>query len=754
MPFKIEFRDDGTPVRWQVEPATASESQSGATATADPDYQPAVYVAARDDRTRYLDWLADALAPDPKVEAVQLVERRRSLHADGPSPMLRVELERTGEVRQFAREVRMREHDVHAPGTLTLYDVDLDPGFRYCLDTGRDPTPVSGPPETGRPLRRLSLSLPDPALADDDLTGLRVDGDPVGDTGRQVRRAVERALAESDPDVLVLSSGAIVPLLADAGVDLGRDTPVYEDRPTYRTLAGASTYESYGRVGHSPARYDVPGRAIVDRSSSFLLGESGMAGIDYFVERAGKPLQELARDSIGGVLTAIEVRAARERGVPAPWQKRQTEGWKSVDTLHAADRGGFTFQPDSGVLASDSEGGLGRTRSSGVYEDVHELDFASLYPNVIREYDVSPDTVRCDCHDTDDVPELGYSICDRDAFLGAVLGPLLDDRAEWKRRLDAGDLDRAERDRLDAKAEAVKWVLVSCFGYQGYRHAKFGRIEVHEAINAYAREVMLRAKEAFERAGWRVVHGIVDSLWVAADPERDQRSVRTVAREVTDDVGIRLEHEGRMDWVAFCPRKRASGAALMRYFGRWDGDSVEVTDDHPYKFRGIETRQRSTCDFVADAQRDLVRVFDRERDPETVCERLGVHRRRLRRGAVPSSDLALCQRVSKRAEEYTQATRGKAALERANALGLERHPGQSVEYVVVDDDLSGPERVRLAFEDGHEYDAGFYDDRLVRACESVLAPLGWDEQQIRRYLRGERDARLSSFADTWSGDGG
>ena len=665
--------------------------------------------------------------------------------------MLRVALDRTEEVRQLAREIRMREHETHAPGTLSLYDVDLDPGFRYCMDTGRSPVPA-------RSLRRLSLSLPDPALADGDLSGLRIDDYPAGDTERQVRRRVERALVERDPDVLVVSSGELLPLLSGAGVDLGRDSPVYDDRPAYRQLAGASTYESYGRVSHSPARYEVPGRAIVDRSSSFLLDESGMAGLSYFVDRAGKPLQELARDSIGGVLTAIEVREARRRDVPAPWQKRQTEGWKSVDALHAADRGGFTFQPDPGI-----------------YESVHELDFASLYPNVIREYGVSPDTVRCDCHDRADVPELGYSVCDRDAFLGDVLGPLLDDRARWKARLDAAgsgcELTAAERDRLDARIAAVKWVLVSCFGYQGYRHAKFGRIEVHEAINAWAREIMLRAKEAFERAGWRVVHGIVDSLWVTPDPEREQRPVREVAAEVTDDVGIRLEHEGRFDWVAFCPRKRASGAALMRYFGRWADESVSDHDedvaagddpDDRYKFRGVEARQRSTCAFVADAQRDLVGVFDRERraatrqdsergggNPpaaEAVCDRLQAHLARLRRGTVPAADLAVRQRVSKRPDEYARATRAKAALERARSLGLERHPGQSVAYVVVDDDRRGPERVRLAFEDGHEYDTEFYADRLVRACESVLSPLGWDESRVRRYLAGERDATLSSFA--------
>jgi DNA polymerase I len=149
--------------------------------------------------------------------------------------------------------------------------------------------------------------------------------------------------------------------------------------------------------------------------------------------------------------------------------------------------------------------------------------------------------------------------------------------------------------------------------------------------------------------------------------------------------------------------------------------------------------------FVADAQRDLVEVFDRERAPEPVCERLRVHLATLRRGAVPFEDLTIRQRVSKPADAYEAATRAKAALERANALGVPRHPGQSVDYVVVDDDRSGSERVRLAFEDGADYDADFYADRLLRACESVVAPLGWDESQIRRYLRSERDATLSSY---------
>lgn len=739
MPFKVDVREDGTPVRWET-------AGAGVDATPDPDYEPALYAGARNDLTRHLEWLADALAPDPKVTAVEWERRFRTLDADDPSPVLRISVERLGEVRQVAQEIRQREHTEHAPGTIQLYDVDLDPQFRYCLDTGNDPEP-------GRGLRTLSLSLPPDAIAEDDPTRLTVDGEPVGagDDVQAVRRYVECVLAEQDPDVLVLSSADIVPLLADVGVDLGRQPGV-----GYRKLAGESTYASYGQVGHSPARYDVPGRVVVDRSNSFLLGHSNMAGLLYFVREAGKPLQEVAHDSIGGVLTAIEIGVARERGVPAPWQKRQTERWKSLGDLHAADRGGFTFQPEPGV-----------------HERVHELDFASLYPYIIRDYDVSPETVCCDCHDRADVPGLGYSICDVDdeySFLGEVLDPLLRDRKRWKRERTDPSLDPDERADLDAKIEAVKWVLVSCFGYQGYRHAKFGRIETHEAINAYARDIMLTAKAALEDAGWRVVHGIVDSLWVTADPDREQTPIRQVADHVTDDVGIELEYEGCFEWIAFCPRKRASGSALMRYFGRWSDETLTADADggeggdadasadecmdadasandevDPYKFRGIETRQRSTTAFVAAAQRDLVATFDRERAPEPVCERLARHLAVLRRGDVPASELVVTQRVSKRADEYERASRAKAALERAAALDFPRHPGQSVEYVVVDDDRDGPERVRLAFEDGDDYDPEFYADRLIRACESVLGPLGWDESRIRRYLDGTRDATLSAY---------
>ena len=67
------------------------------------------------------------------------------------------------------------------------------------------------------------------------------------------------------------------------------------------------------------------------------------------------------------------------------------------------------------------------------------------------------------------------------------------------------------------RRDVLKWLLVCCFGYTGYKNARFGKIEAHEAINAMAREKLLVAKEAAEQHGFRVLHALVDSIYVQKD---------------------------------------------------------------------------------------------------------------------------------------------------------------------------------------------------------------------------------------------
>ncbi|MDY6818579.1 MAG: type B DNA-directed DNA polymerase [Halobacteriales archaeon] len=713
--FKIDIDETGV-TEWHA-------TETGLDRRHRPDYTPTVYIGTRDD-TSDLAALEARLTDDPKVVATTRERWYTDLRRRERESVLRIDLDRPSDPRTLAREIRTiheRDHD-RPPGNYRLYNVDLAPQFRYCLETETDPTP-------DRPLTTLSLAIPERAIAEGDVTALTVEGDTLGTDSDTVLRTLGRRVRRIDPDVLVVSTGDIIPLLADRADACGIDSFRLGRAPGWRQLAGASTFESYGRVGHSPARYDVPGRVLIDRSNSFLWDTGGLVGLMDLAERSGRPLQETAWGSIGTILTAIQIDAAIDRDVLIPWTKTDPEAFKSVDTLHTADRGGHTFEP-----------------MVGYHEDVFELDFASLYPNIMIEHNISPETVRCDCHARRaDVPELGYSICDQPGFIPAILEPIVRDRERIKAELrtldDGGETaTTASPADLRAKSETLKWILVTCFGYQGYRNAKFGRIEAHEAINAFARELLLTAKTTFEANGWRILHGIVDSIWVQSMPDERQTPLEALADRITDAVDITLEFEAAYDWLCFLPRRDDRAGALTKYFGK-----RRNAGDDPVTVRGLACRQRSTSPFVAEAQRSLIETFDRHRDPEAVCDRLVRQLARLRSGDVDPNRLVCTQRVTQRREAYQQATRNVAALDRYDAHGLDRRPGQDVEYIVVDDAADGSERVRLPFESVGEYDVAFYADRLLRAATEVLAPHGWQRSDLRARLRETEPVGLPAF---------
>ncbi|WP_323676164.1 type B DNA-directed DNA polymerase [Halorubellus sp. PRR65] len=783
MAFVTDFRDDGRVRAWTL------DADGGASAVTRP-YAPRFYVGARgrrdgqgrlrdgaDDRGRFVDLRAHYEA-HPDVLGTSFVHKRTSFGRP-PERLLAVDATHVDRVRSLARQA----HEVEPTGDFACYDVDLSPGFRYHLDAlGEGGGRVAGGAGSSRRVRNddgefaTSPTAPTPARdpetftvavpegergndayealvvdsvasstrrADGTTSGGSADGDRVSGDPPAVAAAVDSRVAAADPDVLVLDTAKLVPRLAAASEKPASEYALGRE-PGYRELAGESTYTSYGAVGHSPARYAVPGRAIVDLSNTFFVNETSVAGVLDLVARSHKPLQEAAWASIGNVLTAIQIREARERGVVVPWHAWRHEAFASLRSLHDADRGGLTLSP-----------------AVGRHRDVHELDFSSLYPNVICTRNVSPDTVRCACHrHREDVPGLGYAVCDADGYLPDVLRPIVDDRDDYKAAIAAerasDDPDPERIRELEGRSSALKWILVSCFGYQGFSNAKFGRIECHEAINAYAREILLSAKERLEAGGWRVLHGIVDSIWVTPAPDVDDAArepLDALASEITDDVGIRLEHEARYDWVAFCPLAEKEGGALTKYVAkRADAPDEVLAGDtgafgDSFKLRGVAARRRNTPEFVADVQRECLRVLDATDDPRAVAERAREAVDRLRRGDVDPDRLVARRRTGKPADAYQRYTDATAALDRARDRGVPAGPGRDVAYVVVDADKTTRARVRLASEPVDRYDADHYATRIVRAVADVLGPLDWSRGDVRDAIRGHRDASVQGFSE-------
>jgi DNA polymerase elongation subunit (family B) len=130
----------------------------------------------------------------------------------------------------------------------------------------------------------------------------------------------------------------------------------------------------------------------------------------------------------------------------------------------------------------------------------------------MAHFNISPETVGREEDGFEQVPELNIWIDqDTPGLVPQTLKPLLDKRIELKTLTSTLPGWDPRKEIYKARAAAHKWLLVTCFGYLGYKNARFGRIEAHQSVTAYSRECLLRAKEAAEGGGRRVYQGTIFS---------------------------------------------------------------------------------------------------------------------------------------------------------------------------------------------------------------------------------------------------
>ncbi len=679
--------------------------------------------------------LARYLGDRPEVETVTLGSGRPSLFDRRPRPMLTVTPARLPARRALARAV-----DAFGGYTaFTLYDVDLGAPQLYHLTHGLYPfAPVVGagaalvatePPETidyaTPPLRvaRLEVRIagerrgrippPDGRIGAVRLGDVTLEGPDEAD----LLRALVGELAASDPDVLLTQGGDSFDLpwlyrrAAACGIAPG-EFALGRERAGFRPTRPARTFESYGRVLHRDATFPLPGRFHIDRENSFLYDDAEIAGLVDAARLSRLSLQTVVRQSPGTCFTAMEMAHALALGAHVPWKKNRPEGFRRGDRLVAADRGGVIFLPPVGV-----------------HDRVDEFDFASLYPHIMVRKNLSAETLECRCCPRTPIraPGLGYRSCVRRVgLIPRTLAPLLARRLAYKAALRQPGISPEEASRLTRRVRMLKWILVTAFGYQGYRNARFGRIECHEAINAYARDLLASLIPVAERSGYAVLHGIVDSLWVRpADPLRPP-DPEAFARAVTERFDLPLGYEGRYRWIVFLPAVTHGLGVPNRYYGLYE--------DGEFKLRGIGGRRHDTTGLVRRFESEVLSLFRRARDAAGVhallpraLARADLIAARVAAGDWPVDELLVRHRVGQDPDAFVTFTDSVAALRQLAEAGARRGAGESVRFVLLDrESRSFRHRVRVAeLLTGEErYDREAYLDLLARDTETLLAPLG------------------------------
>jgi DNA polymerase elongation subunit (family B) len=546
---------------------------------------------------------------------------------------------------------------------------------------------------------------------------------------RYIIKKLNSEIIESDPDIIFTNNGDSFELpylyhrasLHNIRLQLGREKDL--DYGTILKKRNGRNYFSYGKIYYKPRGYYLSGRLHIDKSS-FLFREGGLSGIIDISRITGVPLQELSRLSPGSAINALQANVALRDNVLIQWKgdsKDNQENWET-------GKGALVLEP-----------------KVGIYDSVYELDFVSLFPNIMVNHNISPETILCSCcPEENKVPFINYNICSQNiGLIPRVLKPLIERRLEYKKR--AKNARYAKDDLIfseyDKKQKVIKWLLVTSFGYMGFSKAQFGSMDCYNSITAYARDILLRTIKLSQDNGYEVLHGIVDCVWIRGqDPEKLQKIV-------TKDIGIDIECKGFYNWIVFLPNKTDDHGSPYRYYGLKRNGKLKV--------RGIESRQGSVPSIIRSLQEDMLNklaeaktAFEFYSKIPDAIDILREYVKKILSRKCQMNDLIFKIRISRELKDYKAFNNSVAALKQYNDLGLDILPGQSVRYIVTDIKSRNYSKRVIIPELANEYtryDKERYYLYLLKTAESILLPFGYSVEYLDEIMEKKVQMKLCSY---------
>jgi DNA polymerase-2 len=446
-------------------------------------------------------------------------------------------------------------------------------------------------------------------------------------------------------------------------------------------------------------------------------GDYGLTGAIEQARVTGLPVQEMARRSPGAGIAAMQTLTALRQEILVPYRQQKGEIPKTYNQLVVSDRGGLVFEPEAGV-----------------YGNVAIIDFTSMYPSIMVEYNVSPETVDASGPDAFEIAEMGIKISSHEGLVPATLRPMVMKRVAIKKLLRTMKKDNERYAELKAWSNALKWLCVVSYGRLGFANSTFGRINAHEIVGFLGRKALLKAKEIAEDQGFTVLHAYVDSLFICRGDARAEEDFQQVLEQIEEETKLSIELEAVYSWMAFVPsRQNARISVANRFFG--------LKADGEYKIRGLASRREDTPALVLETQLRALKILGQENDPARlerlvpeVVELLEERMSAIDQRRIAEEQFVISQTLSRELDEYRVPSPVARAARQLQLDGRNVRMGQRVQFVhaatrdgVQAWDLRGGMHAA-------RIDTARYKELLFRAIHEVLQPIGVPEEVLRNWV--------------------
>jgi DNA polymerase I len=356
----------------------------------------------------------------------------------------------------------------------------------------------------------------------------------------------------------------------------------------------------------------------------------------------------------------------------------------------------------------------------GVHFKATVLDFASLYPTIMKTHNISYETVDCPhevCKNATDnrVPETDHWTCTINrGMISETIGFFRDTRVNWfKSKSKDKNLDEQTRIWYTVVEKALKVFVNASYGVTGAQHFELFCMPAAESVTAYGRDAIMRTKEKAESMGVRVLYGDTDSVFLDY-PSKEQQE--EMIKWSLKELGIELEVEKTYKYVALSDRKK-------NYIGVYDSGYVEV--------KGLSGKKRNTPLFVQKAFQAMLDVLAKVDTPEgfesardeirTIVYKV-IDKLEGKAEEYTPEELAFRIQITKKLDSYgVKPQHVRAAL----MLNKETPVGTIIEFIKTKDE-EGVLPVQMAKTQAYWIDKDKYIDTLKSVFGQVLDAVGLD----------------------------
>ncbi|MFX0022131.1 MAG: DNA-directed DNA polymerase I [Candidatus Hermodarchaeota archaeon] len=361
----------------------------------------------------------------------------------------------------------------------------------------------------------------------------------------------------------------------------------------------------------------------------------------------------------------------------------------------------------------------------GIHFDVVVMDFASLYPSIIKEYNLSYETVLCPHKDDEDnmVKGTPYHICTHKMGIFAyVVGFFRDIRVKYfKPKSSDKSLSEKQRSYYLTIQQALKVFINGSYGVFGSQNFPLFCLPVAESTTGIGQYSIKQTINKAEELGVEVLYGDTDSVFLK-NPSKDQ--MKEISEWSKKELDLDLEEEKTYQFLALSERKK-------NYVGIYK--DTKYTD-----IKGLVAKKKNTPDFIKSVFSELIEILKSITDNNEFLKAkdkiIEIVRTNLKKIGKPNTfvleDYAINIALQKDLRSYTKVIpqHVRAALELRDVTGKEFQKGETISFIKSKGTI-GAKALELA--KLQDIDTKKYKELLISALEQVLDALGITYDEIK-----------------------